>query len=269
MRESTFGEIISQYAPEELQSPLFVDLRVFIDGENLWFIGNEVASLMGYENTRDAILRHIPEEYKRGSVVKRDGTLGGNPNIVLISEMGLYALAMRSKLPQARQFQDWVYRVISRIRQSGGYISPDPRLKQVVDIIPEHLRPAFQAMYDRGVQSQQSIIEEMKPKVEFYDRAMNSSNVIPMTVIAKDFGMSANELHMLLNKLGIIYRISDTWVLYKQYQGKGYTATKSTVTLRDQFGNIHEDCEIATYWTEKGRMFVYGILGANNQFPMI
>lgn len=58
-------------------------------------------------------------------------------------------------------------------------------------------------------------------------------------------------------------------MLYKQYQGKGYTATKCTTTLKDQFGNIHEDVEIATYWTEKGRGFIYSILGANNKFPLV
>ena len=165
MRESTFGELISQYAPDELH--LFDNLRVFIDDiGNFWFIGSEVASIMGYERTRDAIQDHVPEEYKMSRAVNRRGTSGGNPNVILISELGLYALAMRSRLPQAYQFQDWVYRVIARIRQSGGYISPDPRLKQVVDIIPEHLRPAFQAMYDRGVQSQQSIIDRQNEVID-------------------------------------------------------------------------------------------------------
>ena len=209
----------------------------------------------------DQVIRYnVPEEYK---LTRKVYGSGQGRDMTIISEMGLYALAMRSKLPHARQFQDWVYRVISRIRQYGGYINPN--LRQVVDIIPEQYRQHFSNM----IEEKNRIIEEMKPKVEFYDRAMDSSNAVSMTVIAKDFGMSANELHTLLCKLGVIYRISDTWVLYKQYQGKGYTATKSTVTLKDQFGNIHSDVEIATYWTEKGRGFIYGILGANNKFPLI
>jgi len=269
MRESTFGDILTNYAPDELRSPLFVNLRVFIDNDNnFWFIGKEVASLMGYANTKDALAKHIPEPYKMIRVANRDPNASGpygnpHPEIVLISELGLYSLTMKSQLPTALPFQDWVYRVLSKIRQYGGYINPN--LRQVVDIVPEQYRQWFANMID----NKNRIIEEMRPKAEFYDRAMDSSNAVPMTVIAKDFGMSANELHTLLCKLGIIYRISDTWVLYKQYQGKGYTATKSTVTLKDQFGNIHNDVEIATYWTEKGRGFIYGILGANNKFPLI
>lgn len=261
MRESTFGDILNNYAPDELRNSLFTNLRVFIDyNDQFWFIGKEVASIMGYIDTDDAIRRHIPKEYKLTRCFTGSGQ---GRDMVIINERALYALAMRSRLPQAYEFQDWVYRVISRIRQYGGYINPN--LRQIVDVIPEQYRQHFSNM----IEEKNRIIEEMRPKAEFYDRAMDSSNAVPMTIIAKDFGMSANELHTLLCKLGIIYRISDTWVLYKQYQGKGYTATKSTVTLKDQFGNIHNDVEIATYWTEKGRGFIYGILGANNKFPLI
>ena len=120
MKESNFGEMISRYAPDEMNKELFADLRVFIDENgDFWFIGSEVASTMGYENPRDALARHVPDMYKRDSVVKRDGTSGGNPNVILISELGLYALVMRSKLPKAYQFQDWVYGVLTKIRQCG------------------------------------------------------------------------------------------------------------------------------------------------------
>lgn len=60
----------------------------------------------------------------------------------------------------------------------------------------------------------------------------------------------------------------DTWVLHKPYQNRGLTATKSIVTLTDQFGIEYKDVEIATYWTEKGRLMIYGIMAANNYFPL-
>lgn len=269
MRETIFGELISAYAPEEFRDQFLYNLRVFLeDNGNFWFIGSEIARIMGYSDTDQALRKHVPENYKMITPSIRRGNEPGpygnpNPNIILISELGLYALAMRSKLPQAIEFQDWVYRVLSKIRQYGGYISPNS--KQIVDVVPEQYRQYFSNM----LEDKNRIIEEMRPKVEFYDRAMDSSNAVSMTVIAKDFGMSANELHNLLYKLGIIYRISDTWVLYKQYQGKGYTTTKSAVNLTDQFGDMHNDVEIATYWTEKGRGFIYGLLGANNIFPLV
>ena len=144
MREATFGQLISTYAPNEMS--LFSNLRVFIDDRgNFWFIGSEIANIMGYSDTDQAIRKHVPEQYKLTRRI--DGSDQGR-YFTLISELGLYALAMRSRLPQAFQFQDWVYRVISRIRQYGGYISYNSNLKQVVDIIPEQYRQSFSNMID-------------------------------------------------------------------------------------------------------------------------
>ena len=276
MRETIFGELISKYAPEEMRDQFLYNIRVFIeDNGNFWFIGSEVASVMGYNDTDDAIRRHVPDEYKIGSPSNRRGTSGGNPNIILISELGLYSLTMRSKLPQAREFQDWVYRVLSKIRQYGGYISPHPFLKQVVNIIPEHLRPAFDNMRGKISDQQRQIDEltmqlnEIQPKADFYDLAMDNTNGVPLTVIAKDFGMSANELHSVLSILGVIYRVQNTWVVKKEYQDQGFTASKTRITITDnKTGNIHENAEIATYWTERGKAFIYNKLMAYGYKPI-
>lgn len=270
-----FGQLISQYAPDELRDTFAYTIRVFIDdNNNLWFIGSEIASIMGYQNTRDALSKHVPEQYKMGSVANRDGTSGGNPNIVLISELGLYALAMRSKLPKAYEFQDWVYRVISKIRQYGGYISAHPFLKQVVDTIPKHLRPAFSNMRGRLSEQQKQIeemtrkLDKMQHKADYFDLAMDSSKGVPMTVIAKDFGMSANELHSILMSMDIIYRLRDTWVLHKAYQDQGLSASKTRITDVDDKGELHENAEIITYWTEKGKYLVYNKLLVHGYKPI-
>lgn len=274
MRETIFGKLISEYAPEELREQFFYNITVFIEENgNFWFVGSEVATRMGYSNTRDAIARHVPEQYKRLTVVKHDGQ-GGAQNVILISELGLYALAMKSQLPQALYFQDWVYRVLSKIRAHGGYMSPHPYLKQIVDIIPVHLRGTFSNMRGKISEQQQMIenlnrqLEEQQGKVAFYDLAMDSSNVVPITVIAKDFGMTANYLHSILSNAEIIYRVGDTWVLHKDYQNQGFTASKSRVTLTDIDGTVHENCEIATYWTERGRAFIYNNLMARGYKPL-
>lgn len=280
MRESIFGELISEYAPEEFRDEFLYNLRVFIEDDgNFWFVGSEIANIMGYQNTRDALIKHVPEQYKRISVANRDTNEPGphgnpNPTIILISEFGLYALAMRSKLPRAYEFQEWVYRVISKIRQYGGYISSHPYLKQVVDQIPQHLRPAFANMRGKLTEQQQKLetltqqLEEQQPKVTFFDMAMDNSNAVPITVIAKDFGMTANELHTILSGLEVLYRLKDTWVLHKAYQNMGLTATKSLVSITDAKGQRYEDVEIATYWTERGRVFVYNKLMAHGYRPL-
>lgn len=183
MRESTFGKMISQYAPDELH--LFDNLRMFIDDRgNFWFIGSEVASIMGYKNPWDAVLRHVPEQYRLNitrsdaslTLVIPEGQKGGAQSLILIHELGLYALAMRSNLPQAYQFQDWVYRVISRIRQYGGYISPNSNLLQVVDIIPEQYRQAFTNMIDiknKVIDEQNEVISRQKSSIKFRDGVLD------------------------------------------------------------------------------------------------
>lgn len=97
---------------------------------------------------------------------------------------------------------------------------------------------------------------------------MANSNAVPITVIAKDFGMTANRLHNILSNLEIIYRVKDTWVLHKQYQDQGFTATKSKMTVIDVDGKVHDNCEIATYWTEKGRVFIYNNLMSYGYKPL-
>ena len=205
MRESTFEELISQYAPDELH--LFDNLRVFIEANgNFWFIGKDVASIMGYSDTDDAIRRHVPDQYK---LTRRFTGSGQGRDMIIINEQALYALAMRSKLPQAFQFQNWVYRVISRIRQSGGYISHDPRLKQVVDIIPEHLRPAFDRMYDRGVQSQQQIIDkqnilidEQQNDIEDYQEMIDCNNINRIEELEEEIDLYKRMIHDYEGALG-------------------------------------------------------------------
>lgn len=127
MREANFGKIISRYRyiPDEMNNELFANLRVFVDkNDDFWFIGSEVASLMGYSDTDKAIRVHVPSAYK---ITRKVYGSGQERDMIMINEIGLYALVMKSKLPQVHQFQDWVYRVIMNIRECGGYINANLR----------------------------------------------------------------------------------------------------------------------------------------------
>lgn len=86
-----------------------------------WFVARDVCDTLGYANPRDAIQRHC-----RGAVVKRDAidALGRTQETTIISERDLYRLIMRSRLPSAEQFEDWVVgTVLPAIRKTGGYIA--------------------------------------------------------------------------------------------------------------------------------------------------
>ena len=97
----------------------FGSLRTIWLNGVLWFVGKDVAQSLGYSNNRKAIIDHVDEE-DRG-VTKRD-TLGGEQDLVIINESGLYSLILSSKLPSAKRFKRWVTsEVLPSLRRSGHY----------------------------------------------------------------------------------------------------------------------------------------------------
>lgn len=101
------------------------EVRTQLIDEEPWFIGRDVANILGYKNVGDALIRHVDSEDK--GVVNHD-TLGGKQNLVIINESGLYSLILKSNLPNARRFKRWVTsEVLPAIRKIGGYQVPqDP-----------------------------------------------------------------------------------------------------------------------------------------------
>ena len=104
------------------------DVRTHVINDEPWFVGKDVAEVLGYSNTRDALNKHVDDEDKN-TVAIHDGT-SGNPNQTIINESGLYSLVFKSQLPSAKRFKRWVTsEVIPAIRKHGAYVmqsSPDP-----------------------------------------------------------------------------------------------------------------------------------------------
>ena len=99
---------------------------------------------------------------------------------------------------------------------------------------------------------------EMKPKVSYYDVVLNCPDLIEITKIAKDYGWSGAKLNQILHDLGVQFKTADgQWLLYQKYAGEGYTATR-THLYTDSSGMEHS--RIHTYWTQKGRLFIYDLL---------
>lgn len=114
-------------------------------------------------------------------------------------------------------------------------------------------------------QSQQ-IIGELKPKADYVDIILNNKGLVTITQIAKDYGMSGQEMNAKLHSLKVQYKQSEQWFLYRDYHGKGYTHSK-TIDFKRSDGTM--DVKMTTKWTQKGRVFLYNLLKDNKILPVI
>ena len=100
-------------------------------------------------------------------------------------------------------------------------------------------------------------IEQQAPLVEYANNVLNSESTYTTTQIAKELGMSAQLLNRLLHAYGVQFKQSGQWQLYKQYEDKGYTKTRThTYTKKD--GRVQS--LLTTVWTEAGRMFLHSTI---------
>lgn len=116
------------------------------------------------------------------------------------------------------------------------------------------------------VVEQQKVIEELQPKASYYDMILQCKELIATTVIAKDYGMSAKKFNAMLHEMGVQFKQGDTWVLYAKYQGQGYLKAK-THNYADSDGVQHS--REHSYWTQKGRLFLYDFLKQEGILPLM
>ena len=115
-----------------------------------------------------------------------------------------------------------------------------------------------------AVQNQQ--ILEMQPKVSYYDVVLNCKDLISTSAIAKDYGKSAIWMNRYLHEKGVQFKQGDIWLLYQKYAQKGYTSTK-THSYPGSDGETHT--KVHTYWTQKGRLFIYELMKSDGMKPLI
>lgn len=144
-------------------------IRTLIFNNEPWFIGKDVADILGYSNPRDALSKHVDDEDKN-SVAIRDGNKG-NPNQTIINESGVYGLIFSFKLPDAKSFKRWVTtEVLPQIRVSGSY--------QKKELTGEELMAKAFIEAKSIMERQREEIIEMKPKALFADTVAASKSSI-------------------------------------------------------------------------------------------
>lgn len=235
-----------------------------IDGEP-WFIARDIAEALGYAKARNAIASHVDSEDKKDAPIQ--GTPGGTQNMTIINESGMYALILGSKLPTAKKFKRWVTaEVLPSIRKHGAYMT-DETLKRALES-PDFLIQLATELKNAQTELANAhyTIETMKPKASYYDVILNCRDLVPTTVIAKDYGMSARKFNRLLHDLKVQFKQGERWFLYAKWEGFGYTQSKTDLYNKP---NGTQGCSTRMCWTQKGRMWLYDFLKEHGIRPVI
>lgn len=171
-------------------------------------------------------------------------------------------LCMLQRSPKGKQFRQYFISV------EEAWNKPEAVMARALQMANRKLDQLMQVNVELtdtvAVQSQQ--IAELRPKASYYDVVLNCKDLISTSVIAKDYGKSAIWLNQYLHNRGVQYKQGDIWLLYQKHAQKGLTNTKTQSYLGSD-GKTHT--KVHTYWTQKGRLFIYDLLKADGTVPLI
>ncbi|MDR2928279.1 MAG: phage antirepressor KilAC domain-containing protein [Cytophagaceae bacterium] len=207
----------------------FGEVRVAeIEGKT-YFVGSDVAKVLGYVKPQNAITQHCKHDLKRGIVCKSGSYIDANGEkrqaeqiveMLVVPESDIYRLVVNSQLPQADQFESWIFdEVLPAIRKHGGYMASHS--DDTEESIMARALIIAQATIERSkmqLQQANSTIMEQAPKVECYDKCLESKGYLTVNMIAAELGISSIKLNKLLCEWGVQYKQTDCYFLYSEYR---------------------------------------------------
>jgi Prophage antirepressor len=236
-----------------------------------WLVLKDVCDVLDIGNSRDVTARLDDDEKAAVDIIDTsiNGTVQGR-TVTIISESGLYSVILLSRKPEAKKFKRWVtHEVLPSIRKHGLYAvdevlaDPDLLIQALQEIKAERARNiALTEMV--SIQNQQ--ITEMRPKAGYYDVILACKDAVAITTIAKDYGKSGQWMNDYLHTLGIQFKQGNIWLLYQKHAENGYTCTRTHPYIGSD-GEQHS--KVHTYWTQKGRLFIYETLKTHGYLPLI
>lgn len=193
-------------------------VRVVMVNEEPYFVGKDVAEILGYSNASKALADHVDDDDKlNNESLSSLGQRGG----WIINESGLYSLILCSKLPSAKRFKKWITSEVLPLIHKHGLYATD----QVIDNILNN--PNF------GIELLTRLKEERAARVEAERKntiLMHVNKTYTVTEIAKELGLrSATQLNRILAEKKIQYQVNGTWVMYSRYSDQGYEEIKQEV----------------------------------------
>ena len=222
-------------------SDIFGEIRTCQVNNQIMFVGKDVATALGYSNTRDALSKHVDAEDK-GTVAIRDTAY--ETRVTLINESGLYSLILSSKLPQAKAFKRWVTaEVLPQIRKTGGYIpTRDASGREL---------------------SSEEIIDRADAIVGRTLRMLNegAEDTLTATQVAKTFNMTVYDFNAVVRDMGIQYRRHGHWNISDDLKDRDLVRLRTYVSysLKGQ-----KKVKVYMTWTLSGLRFLNSKLGYPN-----
>ena len=265
----------------------FGSVRSMVINNSPWFVGKDICQVFGDKNHNRSISRVDDEDKKQEEIID---ALGRKQTAIFINESGLYALLftmqpqkannggvsnaypieVNERIEKLHRFKRWVTsEVLPSIRKHGMYavdsLLNDPDLAIAAFTALKKEREKAKVLEETvAIQNQQ--IVEMKPKASYYDVVLNCKDLVAISVIAKDYGWSAKKMNSYLKEKGVQFKQGKIWLLYQKYAQLGYTSTKTHSYLGSD-GLPHTRPH--TYWTQKGRLFIYDLLKADGILPVM
>lgn len=235
------------------------------DGERV-VIGRELHEKLGirteYKDWFPRMIEYGFEDGKDFSSFLSEST-GGRPRKehLLKFDMAKH-IAMIQRTPIGMAIRNKLIELEKAVSQKDSYMIEDP-IERAKAWIKE--RENLESLkLENKIQAQQ--IKELQPKASYYDVVLNCKDLMSISKIAKDYGWSAVKMNRYLHEKGVQYKQGDVWLLYQKHSGNGYTNTKTHSYIGDD-GLNHS--KVHTYWTQKGRLFIYDLLKADGVLPII
>lgn len=194
------------------QSEEFGSVRVLEKEDGPWFVGKDVAGILGYTNERKAIRDHVDEE---DMLTERIVTSGQAREVYIINESGVYSLILSSKLPRARAFKRWITtEVLPAIRRTGGYMGRTEGLSDA-EIMARALEISQRTISERNrrigeleIQNSRLAVSNqvMKPKADYFDQLVDRNTLTNFRETAKQLNIPERQLIRFLMEKKYIYR---------------------------------------------------------------
>ena len=222
----------------------------------------EIAEIIGKEHNK--ILRDIRDEVEKleKQSIRAEAIFGLGEYLDKNNQKRpMYILTREGVLQLAAKYDAGVrFKLIEKVTNSGV----PQNFAQALYLAAQQQEKIQNLQLENKMKEQQ--IAELTSKATYYDLILQNSSVYSVTQIAKDYGMSATALNKLLHEMGIQFNQSGVWLLYQKYAAFGYTSSKTQNYNRSDGS---QGSRIHTYWTQKGRLFLYDLLKKNGYIPLI